>query len=205
MKVHFRVPKGHYPPLGKQISMEGVGYDPDQSCCKARLKQDSSGCPVWVTAFSQFSYILHTSVKDWEDWSYEGALNGFLRQNLLPLQLKQAEEKGEFEILSFSGTYGWSLPGNTPRQNMEDYLRVKSTFQKLVEENVVPSLTGLGIEISQLDSYDHSRISAGLWEWYSRASARRKEGSPVVDAIFHSRSPLTQWAQGEVERLFPKK
>jgi hypothetical protein len=75
-----------------------------------------------VTAWSEFNYAL----LDEEEaiWGYKGAINGFLTQYLIPLQLQDAE------VISVEGSYG-SLQGDGA---LEAYVKMKEQRTDAQEE-----------------------------------------------------------------------
>lgn len=128
MKIVFRIDEEvTAADLMRMIEEENVGYDPDFSS-NAVLTHDGKGLPVWVTAWSGFTYTLLKTETGYSLWLYEGAQNGFLAQNLLPEVLKNAEcgvygerkeqlqdraiqggdpiPNGPSEIISAKGSYG---------------------------------------------------------------------------------------------------
>ena len=161
--------------LRKLVSEEGVGYDPDFTSSarlvwsrgdrllegpdakpietdevrwstRAYARDHFAAGPVWLTAWSGFSYQLEQIELDdpvhpgRQRWCYEGAEHGFLQQNLLP-------PMPETEILSVSGTYGTF----TGPDALEKYSRVKNGWAAIwwpiysgLQGRVLPHTNGWG-------------------------------------------------------------
>jgi hypothetical protein len=70
------------------IKKEGVGYD---SNFHSEAQLSKEGC-TWTTAWSGFTYtIMNPGSSEPARVEYSGAARGFLRQNLIPEQLRKAE------------------------------------------------------------------------------------------------------------------
>ncbi|HBI33963.1 MAG TPA: hypothetical protein DEA43_03895 [Candidatus Moranbacteria bacterium] len=116
------------------IGQEGIGFEEDFNS-SATLSEDGT---MWITAWSGFKYaIMNPSSSENATVQYDGALNGFQCQELLPFALK-----GEVQIISVEGTYG-SFEGNLA---IEEYNEIKKNFEakiwNLKEEKNLPAGNG---------------------------------------------------------------
>lgn len=147
MKIVFKVAEElKLEDLQQMIEEEDIGYDPDFPC-SATLVSDEKGHPVWVTAWSGFTYTLLETKKGCSLWQYEGAQNGFLAQKLLPEALKNAE----------CGVYG----------------ERKEQLQDLAAKGGDPVPNGLSEIVSVMGSYG-TYFGAIALEQYAEVKAERR-------------------------------
>lgn len=122
MKIVFKVAEEvTLEDLQRMVREEGIGYDPDYSS-SAILGKSLEGLPIWITAWSGFSYTLLKSENGWSTWMYEGAENGFLSQNLIPEFLRNADcwmfgDRKE-RAIAYAAERGTELP-NVPSEIIE--------------------------------------------------------------------------------------
>ena len=136
--------------LTKEVLMEGFGADPDWG----RNCEFDAVVREWTTSWSRFNYRLLDVNNGTATWEYQGALGGFLQQELLPSILKEAQASKEVynAISKVEGTYGCfekgarhsqpefpflpTLPEGSP---LAAYMAVREEWEEQVERVLLSS------------------------------------------------------------------
>jgi len=137
--------------LEKARATKDVGFD-GWSGCPAKLERDAQLRLVWVTALSGYRYTVLEERDGKMQLEYQGARNGFLRQNLLPPEWADCEPV----LISVEGTYG-SLGGY---RSLDLYDQLRNDWVARMQP-VIESVTSLlGV---QLHDSGRSQLAADLF------------------------------------------
>ena len=139
--------------LGRDEFLVNPDFDGAGSAAGFKIEEDSDGekYAVIETAWSSFEYKLWSLGEAKFGGNYQGAENGFLRQDLIP-------PMADVQILGVRGTYG--------EYQGEDALEKYSSVKKTWEAYVSWSLTGrndVRHDCSRAKIADIRFVSAKLW------------------------------------------
>lgn len=136
--------------FAKDINEEGIGFETEPQCY-ARLL---NGGTTWETHWSQFTYTVLDDLRqdDRTNLVYDGAKNGFLEQDLLPIM-------EDVLVYRIDGSYGelFFAPEVTPEEAFAVYEKSKEAFD-IVHQDTVKEIARLSGASSEKKMADIRRL-----------------------------------------------